>query len=317
MNNQKFIHIISFFFTFILVGCNGKQIITYQNSPPIDATTPTIVSITSTNRPTLRTATRTTIPLKQSVTPSQTLPVTNTPAVSVTLLPPSLTPLPTLSPNQAQEMVLNLLKNNADCVLPCWWGITPGKTLWQNAYHFLSSFAERIDQGSINASTIFEVYNTIPGYRDSIASSYIMTDGIVEKISVLPRGTELRYQLYQVLTEYGMPDDVLLFMSDVSPAGSPWFYFYIFYVEKGFTVIFNGEAQLDNNIFQICPDGLGPKLILIPPGSKDLYWMKRDAYDVPFQIPSINDFPGKSIESFYETMKIAGSCLKFDPDITK
>jgi hypothetical protein len=100
---------------------------------------------------------------------------------------------------------------------------------------------------------------------------------------------------------------------DDTPAGKPWFQFYIFYIERGITAIYTDAAQFDGDIFEACPEELGPKLILIPPGSQTLYWMKRDAYDVPFSIPSVNDFPGKSIESFYETMKVPGACLRFDP----
>lgn len=35
-------------------------------------------------------------------------------------------PLPTLPPNEAQALVLELLEHNAGCRLPCWWGFSPG-----------------------------------------------------------------------------------------------------------------------------------------------------------------------------------------------
>ena len=222
-------------------------------------------------------------------------------------------------------MILELLRNNKDCELPCFWGITPGITSWQFAEQFLSSFAERIDQGPTStsikngteySSAVFAVHNTIPEYSDDVLSSYFVTNGMVDQIIVAPRGTERLYMLHQLLNQYGLPSDVLLFLSDVSPAGKPWFIFYIFYVERGITAIYEDEAHFDGDIFEACAEEIGPTLILIPPGSKALDGMKKEAFNMP-RIPSINDFPGKSVEFFYETMKSPNACLRFDPKVTE
>lgn len=328
MKKLEYLLIISVFIIiiYVLAACNSEQFVSDQNLTKLASTPPTTMLATDVNGPNIQVATRTIKPTELSGTPTPTLFVTNQTGAISTPLPQSLTPLPILTEDQAQELVLELMKNNAGCELPCFWRIIPGETSWQNAYLFLSSFTYRIDEGPIdkslkngieNLTASFQVYNNIPSYSDPISSRYLVTNGIVEKIDVFPRGTELRYQIHTVLTEYGFPDEVLLFLSDVSPAGKPWFYFYIFYVEKGITAIYNNEAQFNEDIFEACPKGLGPELILIPPGSQDLDTMKRNAYDVPFRIPSINDFPGKSIESFYETMKVPGTCLRVDPNVMK
>lgn len=62
-------------------------------------------------------------------TSSQTSIVTNT-AMS-TLTPDSIITLatvPTLEIEQARAKLLELLAHNGDCHLPCFWGITPGRS---------------------------------------------------------------------------------------------------------------------------------------------------------------------------------------------
>ena len=49
-----------------------------------------------------------------------------------TVVVPTYTPFSTLSPSGSISLVLELLQNNPSCLLPCWWGITPGETSWQD-----------------------------------------------------------------------------------------------------------------------------------------------------------------------------------------
>jgi hypothetical protein len=318
MKIKKIFSVIAVLSIFLLVGCNGERTAAQESSPYPEPTNLETPSLDSTNYLRVATATRQ-MPTKTIVTPK--IPTSNTPTITITPPNPTLTPLPTSSAEKAHEMRLDLMKNNAGCKLPCFWGIMPGETTWVKAQPFLASFAGSIDHGQTVISTevgvdmtntTFVISNIIPGFSDPIASSYFVVNGVVNKIAVSPSGTEMRYQLHQVLTEYGIPDEVLLLLSDISPDGKSWFQFFIFYVEEGVTAIYNGPARFDGDVFEACPEGLGPQLILISPGSKDLNMMKRDAFDLPFRVPSINDFPGKDIDFFFETMKTPEACLSFD-----
>jgi hypothetical protein len=72
------------------------------------------------------------------VQPSQSLtltePVLSDKIATSTPAPPSSTPTRTLSPTPmatlipmvAKDLVFTLLRNNGDCLLPCIWGYTPG-----------------------------------------------------------------------------------------------------------------------------------------------------------------------------------------------
>jgi len=88
-------------------------------------------------------ATRT---LSETALPRATSTSTGAPTLTnapVTLLPTlTRTPLPTLDTDDAQMRVLRLLEDNADCQFPCWWGILPGKTLWENALILLTDVTQ-------------------------------------------------------------------------------------------------------------------------------------------------------------------------------
>jgi hypothetical protein len=62
------------------------------------------------------------------VSSTRTLMPAPTPKPPTPTVPPSPTLVPTLTADQEQALVLDLLQNNAGCRLPCWWGFTPGKT---------------------------------------------------------------------------------------------------------------------------------------------------------------------------------------------
>ncbi len=83
-----------------------------------------------------------------TVTPNPPL-VTVTAIASVTPVPPTAqaatpTTLPTLSALEAKSAVIDLLRANDDCRLPCLLGITPGTTSIQEADTFLARFDEAI-----------------------------------------------------------------------------------------------------------------------------------------------------------------------------
>jgi hypothetical protein len=72
------------------------------------------------------------------VIPTATPTFTLTPSPTYTPIP-SATPtlIPTLSVKDAQIKLLGLLATNGGCRLPCLWGITPGKSNYQEAQNVL------------------------------------------------------------------------------------------------------------------------------------------------------------------------------------
>jgi hypothetical protein len=220
-------------------------------------------------------------------------------------------------------MVLDLLVNNAGCELPCYWGITPGETTWQDALIYLASFSARFEGGNYDVTArdgselsylAFESRNTIPEYNEPVHSDYIEKKGIIDSIAVYEIGTELRYQVHHVLDRYGLPDEVLFDLSDDSPVGKPWFSMWILYEERGVTLFYDGIAKKKGDSMEVCPAGIAPVIYLITPGSLTLSQMIQEFAQGMNIKNSINSFPGKDIEFFHESMKEPGSCILFNLD---
>ena len=110
-------NILVFFLLLSLVGCSSKQ----TTSP-----TATLSSQPTFEKPPTK-------PL-----PSPTLTLTPTPTPTYTLTPsPTWTPLPTIVSDTGLQIYFTWLEGNDACRLPCWAGITPKNTSWNEAEHIL------------------------------------------------------------------------------------------------------------------------------------------------------------------------------------
>ncbi len=79
-----------------------------------------------------------------TITPTQRAS-TVTPTVTRTLSPPHLlqwTPGAKLPPDEVEKKIMSLYSNNGGCELPCWWGITPGKTTGAESLSLLAPFGD-------------------------------------------------------------------------------------------------------------------------------------------------------------------------------
>lgn len=130
----------------------------------------------------------------------------------------TLTPIPTLSVEQLGNLLSELMDTNADCELPCFWGVRPGITTVQEAKDIFEN--QGVEWGE---NTIILGYARGDGsfyYPDVFVSFSIMND-IVEAIRV--EGTRDQYDLAFKFTEdwnqynpammlarFGMPTEIYL-----------------------------------------------------------------------------------------------------------
>jgi hypothetical protein len=150
-------------------------------------------------------------------------PVTATPTLSQTLEP-------TLSLEKAQSLIMELLLTNGGCKLPCWWGLTPGKTSSNEVFPFFSSFKGVSKTYLVNGDPAIISW-TIPNndhYLD-LYTYFGEKDQLLDWIFVatlssesIQNGGELvygdpfynqsmqKYELSQVLQDYGPPSRVLI-----------------------------------------------------------------------------------------------------------
>lgn len=242
---------------------------------------------------------------------------------------PTWTPLPTLSSIEAEQTVVELLKFNAGCRLPCWWGITPGETRWDESEQFLSTFAVRIGQGQERAFqegdgfhyyTNYSVIYFIPEQNTEGRTVYSVRDGIIIGFSVDSQGNEFSYQLHQLLSVYGQPQEVYILTYPSVPFDVLPFRILVRYPEQGIYAIYEYPAKNDGNTITSCPDSRGPSLHLDSPNQP------YEKYLIPFEetakrLMGVNENDSlvdlqtatqMDVKTFYEIFKFPdlGLCLK-------
>jgi hypothetical protein len=222
-----------------------------------------------------------------SSTPLITLPPTNpasmatrTPLPAPLGLPPTYTPLPTYSPDQTDQIVLSLYENNP-CKLPCWWGITPGKTSWLEAWQFLGRFATNqypsetllLESKSLPGYMDYRVYLNFPQIPDE--KHHLISGGPefviniktfkVEYIDVSTGNVEA-YMLSSILTDYGKPKEIYAYGGETqiaSAVGLLLYYPQYGFISTQFTEV--DHAVWNEPTFTACFQKVTTALALWPP----------------------------------------------------
>jgi len=203
---------------------------------------------------------------------------------TVTQESPTATLPPALPADEAVKLILDLLRTNGNCRLPCWWGLTPGKTSAQNVESFLETLR--------NTPNYFSIFDEKGGYVDLLPPSNNLivrprleyrkntNDGTLEMLSVhldierklIEGGFEIAYgdplnaqllQLYtlpQVLSTYGKPTSVLVYGN----RGMRQFNLQIAYPESGILVNYISPLDRVGEQYSECPSQAYPTFWLWP-----------------------------------------------------
>jgi hypothetical protein len=223
---------------------------------------------------------------------STTLPATNlttspTPLPKLTLTIEIATPSPfvTLPPAEAEAMILELHQNNGGCRLPCWWGLTPGKTSAQTAISLFERLTEislrtaffddvggahwRIDKNDLLLDTIVSfthnrlLSDNIESFRITIDVKRELQGGGFETVWENPLNEQFlqAYRLPQILSIYGQPEEVLIF------ANEGWRYLELMldYSDQGFAIWYSVPLESSGERFLGCPSKAFTKLYLWAP----------------------------------------------------
>jgi hypothetical protein len=146
--------------------------------------------------------------------------------------------MPTLPVVDAKELIVDMLKSNAGCRYPCWWGLTPGETKIQFGNSFLKKFE------ALSIGYISDEYGAYTSWfiteedliLDISVDTWLFQEnpdplrGLVEGLHVrtqvkrsIEGGFEVvydnplyakylqAYMLPQILSTYGKPNNVLIF----------------------------------------------------------------------------------------------------------
>ncbi len=266
--------------------------------------------------------------------------LTNTPTPTSTPLIPtpttSLTPMPTLTAQERESYVRELLQTNAGCELPCWWGIVPGKTKWEDARKMLEHLGVRISSKAEPDGSIFhgtggfdfedeKVYNNI-GFleRDGVVDSiYIWSDSGMNEGAF--QSLWKHYDPQLVIPAFGVPSRVWLTTSTIKEGnkGITGYILKIFYDHLGFVVRYDGGV-IHSPIYHICPrfddpsEGISQiSMLLQSPDNQSPLDRIDQGNLIDKYTRTIEDATGLSLEEFYQlfTQEDKPACFDTPRDI--
>jgi len=242
---------------------------------------------------------------------------------------PTIAATATLTPQQILDEVRHLFDENGGCALPCWWGIEPGKTTWEEALTILSPLAMRIFPPRIIPNTAYlptppEIaYDIlIPVPRDifpvRLGHRYVVQKDIVQKIEV-EIGNVDSYRLSEMLNDLGQPHEVWISTYSKKHERSLPFTIVLYYPDQAVLVRFAGEAEVDGDFVVSCPQEY-PVLALVLWSVDKQYKSFEAAVNDTLRLGPSRDWNYQRLEdvtdmnpaSFFETFKVpeTTACIK-------
>jgi len=236
---------------------------------------------------------------------------------------------PTALPNydEGQRLVQELLENNAGCKLPCWWGITPGKTTWIEARPILEKVSLFIGGQESGESFSVDLHVLLPypyGLDAYLSHSYYIKNGVVNYISVFNSDLAPNYNLNNLLTVYGQPSEIWMRTNAKAEMGIQNYTVDLFYQNKGILIEYSTgnplqeiERKLQNCMIK---DMATPFIHLWSPEAENLSFQDAkkfiDTTNLPEPKPLL-EAAGMDTKTFYETFKNPATdvCLETPKDL--
>jgi len=283
--------------------------------------------------------------------PTKTITPTPTPIDTATPVPtPTLTLVPTLSVEIARQKWFDLLTDNGGCKLPCFWGITPGKSDYRAARDILMPFSGIAEK----ELTRFEPINSVLGgwiqLRDAEGELHFNTDidylygednivsriwfrTLEEKVVADPRdpsgeswlsktpifdlptfGERVEYySLSHVLSEQGVPSSVMIMLTGF-PNFSRQMNIALLYPEQGIWVNYIIPSHERNGTEKGCPLGAHIEIELFPPGNPDTFFSLLETTDWHYTKGGyfpVENVTSMTVEKFYQVFsKSADKCIE-------
>jgi hypothetical protein len=203
--------------------------------------------------------TKTTLVASTSISPTQlafTATASHTPASQ-----PSWTYSPTLPVSEAFARISELFHTNANCQLPCWWGITPGQTKWADAQRILFPLSRRIDSttNKDNEEIVFLRFPISSNDTTGIEHVYTIKGDVVQAIQIRLNDLSPFSEPKDILREFGVPDEVYL-GGEYEPDMVNWqsFWLFLYYVNQRIFVEYSQghePMQTSTSTLRICFSG--------------------------------------------------------------
>lgn len=230
---------------------------------------------------------------------------------------PMPTFLPTLNPEDRNKLILDLIRTNGECKLPCFWGITPGMTTWETAMQFLNHVNVRSSDDVRNDGIHHFSGLELPINNVPINIEFIEQNNIINNINV-GMGKLLRdqtsgldwtpYKLSSILSTYGLPSRVLLgiYQPHEPPGDTTGYELWLIYDQSGILVKYGGSGVKVEPTLLVCPfsAGLGgiDSFVAFFQSSETNQW-PQDVIDLMYAARDLETVADLTIEEFYQTYK--------------
>lgn len=274
-----------------------------------------------------------TIELTAAASPSPTntitLQPTNTIEPTIVLTrTPTFTTIPTLTPREAQDILIELLGNNGGCRLPCFLGVTPGENSSQDAvdvYHQFDPVSEWFGYNEMLGEWDLEITLGMRELLD-ISITFQALDNIVNSIEFTVftnlknppqypyaientdyRNLMMYYMLSSILAEYGPPDEI--YLAPLAIEDYPYeygsFYLLLLYAQQGFAVHYETGLQVRGDQVLGCMNYASVEFEFLTSGNPDAFYenLPSDWKTMMEKYHPIDFVPGMTIDSFYETFR--------------
>jgi hypothetical protein len=215
--------------------------------------------------------------------------------------------------DEGQKLVQELLENNGGCKLPCWWGITPGKTTWAEAREILEKVSLFI--GGKESSKEFyanvSVYLPYPyDFAPYMGHLYGMKNGVVDYIRVYNFDVAPNYRLSNFLKTYGQPTEIWMRTYSKDEIDIQPFLLDLFYQDNGILIEYStGDPlkEIDGKL-QNCQitEMDSPFIHLWSPKIQNLSFQDAKKFIDTMSLPepkSLLEATGMDVKTFYETFQ--------------
>ncbi len=240
------------------------------------------------------------------------------------------TVVPTLSVENADLKLLDLLSNNGNCTLPCLWGIIPGNSKFMDAQIILeplSSISE-LTHFSSTSGTIYLRYNideliistnisylTYPDnetinritFEARALKEIIGENTVMDVFDSNVYGEQLSlYMLPQILSDYGSPFSV--FLSTLAEVPDPrygqgHFKIILIYPDQGILVSYTTDMRVFGKNVIGCPSNAHVKIELYPSGQGDNFLNNLDPSlqeDIKNNYKPLDEVTSLNMADFYQ-----------------
>jgi hypothetical protein len=285
-----------------------------------------LLTLTSCTVPTAATSkpTETLLPASSptlNIGPTNTVEATST-VVSATNVTasPVWTALPTISTTAGLQALYSWLEGKDECLLPCWAGITPGQTPWDEAKYLIEPITgftklSFFQNESCDFGECSEISWSLPSPGDGHGYIYSkLPENTIHAIIVEitdPRLVE-GLSLQNVFSKYGKPS-LLLLSTEPDQPGQKFLELILVYPERQFLIKYSKYADLKDNNIESCGTDSYIKLVVLdnPDQLMSLEAIANSVETKDFHVDiwhkSVEEATSMTIDSFYDTFREANA----------